>query len=292
MNAIEERVREAFDRNVGVPPPRTMPAGTRARVRARQAGWVAMVCLSVAAVAFAGFQGLSRLPGDDGKPADGASIVPDHPLEFVPAGWPVVEIGDPADGYVMPPNVTGAHDVGVIASGTVDGAGFSFQSFVGETGGIAEGGACLGFAGPGLGEFASPGPQGPGAVGGVSSGTCAAVQGVPAEHDLYLVGQQDPQQAPGIVANYGFLSDRVARLELRLDDGRIVRIPVIASPPGWDGIQAYLFFPPDGAAGELTAFAADGTALARVGICVANGIAGGCGAPATQLAPLPEPTAT
>ena len=62
MNALEEQVREAFDRNVGVPPPRTMPAGTRARVRGRQAGWVAMVCLSVAVVAFAGFQGLSRRP--------------------------------------------------------------------------------------------------------------------------------------------------------------------------------------------------------------------------------------
>ena len=129
----------------------------------------------------------------------------------------------------MPPDVTGAHDVGVIASGTVDGEGFSFQSFVGEGGGIAEGGACLGFAGPGLGEFASPG-LGPGASAASSSGTCAAVQGVPAEHDLYLVGQQDPQQAPGIVANYGFLSDRVARLELRLDGGRTVPFRSSAVP--------------------------------------------------------------
>src|SRR5207248_41280 len=84
--------------------------------------------------------------------------------------------GDPADGYRMPQEVANSSGpVRVIASGTVNGYGFSFQSFV-RAGSTDESGPCLGFAGPGLDHFASPGPQPPDAVGGISSGTCAGAQ--------------------------------------------------------------------------------------------------------------------
>jgi hypothetical protein len=291
MNATETKIREALEHHVGPQPLRTMPTGTRPRVRRRQARWVAGVAVMVGAATFASVAVLRSLPGPGG-PADGGTIVKDDPLEFVPAGWPAVDIGNPADGYTMPPDVAGAAGgVRVIASGTVDGAGFSYESFVSNGTDSGSGDACSGFAGPGLDEFASPDPQPPGAVGGISSGTCAHAQGVPGRTDLYVGGQQDPQQAPGIVATYGFASERVDHLEVRLDDGRTVDIPLLGSPPGWNGIQAYLFFPPEGATGTLTAFSAGGTPLARAPICVANGVSGGggdCGGPADQLTPVPE----
>ena len=292
MSVTETKIREALEHHVGSPPVRIMPPGTRPRVRRRQAGWVAGVAVIAAAAMVGSVAVLRALPGS-GEPTDGGTgtFVRNHPLEFVPQGWPAVNVGDPAQGYTMPPNVAGTNgEVRVIATGTVDGAGFSFQSFVGS-GDEDLTGPCLGFAGPGLNEFASPDPQPPGAVGGISSGTCAHAQGVPGRTDLYVGGQQDPEQAPGIVATYGFASQRVDGLAVRLDDGRTFDIPLLGSPPGWEGVQAYLFFPPDGATGTLTAFAADGTKLARGPICVANGISGGggeCGGPAEQLAPVDQ----
>jgi hypothetical protein len=250
-----------------------------------------VVGIAVVAVAamVAGLVSLNAF-GHGGAPASGGDVVRDHPLEFVPEGWPTVDIGDPADGYRMPAEVAGAAGpVRVIASGTVDGEGFSFQSYVGAGPSVEESGPCLGFAGPGLDRFASPDPQPPGAAGGISSSTCAHAQGVPARADLYLAGQLDPGQAPDVAPNYGFLSPRVARLQVRLDDGSVADIPLLESPSGWDGFRPFLFFPPAGHRGVLTAFGGDGTELARASICAPGGAAGagGCGGPVTQLAPIP-----
>ncbi len=293
MNPSEMKVRDALDRGVGVPPLRSMPPGTRSRVRGRQARWVAGLTVVAVAVTLAGI-GTLRIAASGGNgPASGNDIVRDHPLEFVPQGWPAVDVGDPADGYTMPPDAAGSDGpVRVIASGTVDGEGFSFQSFVGAGPDADLRGPCLGFAGPGLDEFASPDPQPPGAVGGISSATCAHPQGVPARTDLYLAGQRSPQ-APGIAAHYGFLGPRVTRLELRLDDGATVDVPLLGSPPGWDGIQAFLFFPPEGSRGTLTALAEDGTPLAEARTCYtvySDTASGGCGGPTTQLTPVPAPS--
>jgi len=295
MDTLETRIREALDRSVGAPPQRSMPPGTRSRVRRRQARWVVGIVVVAVGAVFGGLTALKAIPGGGGgAPGEGGTFVPNHPLEFVPEGWPTVRIGDPADGYTLPSEVAGAAGpVRVIASGTVDGHGFSFQSYVGDPR-AGTSGPCLGFAGPGLDRFASPDPQPPGAVGGISSSTCATDQGVPQSLDMYRTSQQDTDQAPGTAPNYGFLSARVDRLGLRLDDGSTVDIPVLPSPPGWEGMQAFLFFPPVGSSGTLTAYAADGTELARAPMCsFSEDAAFGCGGggTTTQLAPVPTPSA-
>ena len=295
MDTVEEAIRETLDRHVGAPPVRPMPSAIRSRVRRRQIGSIATVTVAAAAAAFVAVVGLTALPlhhtPSNEPAASGPTAAGGQPLESVPSGWPRVQIGDPADGYTMPPDVADAvGPVRVIASGTVNGAGFSFQSYVGG-GRLGEWtGPCLGFAGPGLAHFASPPPQPPGAVGGISSATCANGQGVPARTDLFLTGQEDPDQAPGLAANYGFLSPRVDRLVLRLDEGDPVDIPILESPPGWDGVQAFLFFPPEGVIGTLVAYSADGSELTRAPMCTYSDRAafgcGGGGTP-TQLAPIP-----
>ena len=86
--------------------------------------------------------------------------------------------------------------------------------------------------------------------------------------------------------NYGFLSSRVDHLILRLDDGSTVQIPVLESPPGWDGVQAFLFFPPNGTDGTLIAYSKDGMELASAQICKYSQVSGGCGGVVKQLAPI------
>jgi hypothetical protein len=298
MDTLEREIREALDRKVGAPPARQMPKGTRSRVRGRQVRWIAAVTVVAVGVGFGGFAVLKSIPGHGGGPGDGGTqnAAPDDPLEFVPKGWPTVVIGDPADGYTVPPDVAEADGpVRVIASGTVDGKGFSFQSYVGIGPDPGWKGPCLGFAGPGLDQFASPDPQPPGAVGGVSSQTCANVQGVPGLKDMFLTAQEDPEQAPGIAPNYGFLSSRVDGLELRLADGSTYGIVVLPSPPGWDGVQAFFFVPPQGVTGTVVALAADGTELARAQACTydeASAFGCGGGGGVTQLAPIPGPSAS
>ena len=284
MEGMETRMREALQRNIGTQPARPMPGGTRGRIRGRQVRWVTGVAVTGLAAAVAGL-GLVRILPRHAPPAYGPASGSMNPLERVPEGWPTVVIGDPADGYRMPQEVANSSGpVRVIASGTVNGYGFSFQSFVGA-GSTDESGPCLGFAGPGLDHFASPAPQPPDAVGGISSGTCAGAQGVPANKDMYLAGQIDTQ-TPGIAPNYGFLSSRVDHLVLRLDDGSTVQIPVLESPPGWDGVQAFLFFPPNGTDGTLIAYSKDGMELASAQICKYSQVSGGCGGVVKQLAPI------
>jgi hypothetical protein len=66
---------------------------------------------------------------------------------------------------------------------------------------------------------------------------------------------------PDIVAWLGVVSDDVARLEVRLDDGDVRTIELHPGPP--DFRRLFWFFPPRAAAGRVLAFSADGRELQR-----------------------------
>jgi hypothetical protein len=66
---------------------------------------------------------------------------------------------------------------------------------------------------------------------------------------------------PDIVAWLGVVSEEVARLEVRLDDGGGRTIEVHPGPPGFP--RLFWFFPPRAAAGHVLALSADGRELQR-----------------------------
>jgi hypothetical protein len=293
---LETRLRDSLHAHVGDTAVRHMPPGTPTHVRRRQAT-AGLAGLAVVALAVAGTVGLwSVVPhGGVGEgPADGTLLQPpSHPIEAVPEGWPRVDVVAPEEApYVMPRDVADATGpVTVVAAGTANGALFSYMAwFGGSEGDVAvSDGPCIGFAGPWAGGAPPTEPSLQG-FGGPISSTCAFWHdlAVPRLADLYAAGQQDPETAPGFAANYGFLSERVARLELVLDDGSTVEIPILEGPAAWEGLRTFLYFPPVGRTGTLTVFDADGTALARADICeaVVDGPAGGCGWPVEQLVPV------
>jgi hypothetical protein len=295
MNDIETVIRETLHQRAGEPPIRRLPPGTMRLIRRRQAGFsAALIMAGAAAVALAA--GVVRIlpQGSDAYgPGGGPLVGPTHPIESVPAGWPRVDVRDPSDAYTIPEHIADADGrVDVLASGTVAGAEFSFMAWTGgrEEDGVA--GPCIGFAGPWSG---GPPPTDPAleGFGGIVSHTCAHwhEEPVPAAADLYLAGQRDRQSAPGIAANYGVVSGRVARLEVRLDDGSSTEFVILDGPPRWQDVKAFIFFPPAGREGTVTAFDLDGRALARAEICqaVQEDAAGGCAGPTEQLVTPAEP---
>jgi hypothetical protein len=64
---------------------------------------------------------------------------------------------------------------------------------------------------------------------------------------------------PSIVAWVGVASDRVARIEVRLDDGDVRSVAVHQGPNGFPNL--FWFFPPRGATGIVVSIAADGSEL-------------------------------
>lgn len=292
MNDLTTRIRQTLQERAGQPVFRKMPAGTARGIRRRQTRFVVGVA-ALTTVALVGAVGVLRLlpRGAMGNgPASGPLVPPSHPIEEVPPGWPRVDVGAPDDApYVMPSDVADAiGGVEVIASGTVETALFSYMGWFGgrEEEGLA--GPCIGFAGP-WGGGAPPTDPALQGFGGIVSGTCAHwhEDPVPTAVDLYLAGQRDPPTVPGIAANYGFVSERVARLEVELGGMPPQEIPILDGPASWGGIRAFLFFPPRETEGVLVAYDGDGRPLARVEICeaVAEGASGGCGGVAEQLAP-------
>jgi hypothetical protein len=299
MNDLETRLRRTLDERAGDPGTRRMPPGTMGRLRRRQARSVgAGLVLGVAAVLVAA--GVLRILPRGGEGvglAGGPLVAPSHPIEDVPHGWPRVDVMDPADApHVIRPAVADAiGSVDVLASGSVAGAEFSFMGWFGgrEEDGVP--GPCFGFAGPWSGGTPPTDPVLQG-FGGIVSSTCSHWRyqlPVPTAADLHLSGQRDTQNTPGIAANYGVVSGRVARLQVRLEDGSTSAILILEGPESWGDVRAFLFFPPAAKQGTLTAFDREGRALARADICEATyeGASGGCGGPVEQLADPPsEPT--
>lgn len=270
MNDLETLVRESLRARAGEPGPRAMPPGTLRRVHRREAGFGVGVLSLVAIAVVAAAALLRSLPLGDGQdttaPPSGGFVGPSHPLEALPEGWPRIRVGDPREAYISPADsddVAGQKEV--IVSGTVEGSDFSFVGFTAARRGLEYEGSCLDFAGP----ASAPGREA--TSGGVQT-VCAEV--VPTRSDLELIGFGNGDR-PDLEANYGFVSERVARLVVVLDDGSVVEVPILRGLDGWD-VRVFLFFPPQGQGGLLVAYDADGRALARAPLCENTGVSGGC----------------
>jgi hypothetical protein len=262
---IERAVRESLARRADVTGVRTMPEGTTRQIRRRRARFVASVALvtvtaiTVGVVAFRTFPGGGR-SGDHVPASEGS--------------WPQVSESEPGMAFV--PDVTGnPEDLTVLASGTVEGAEFSL---VGWTGNDAEyQGPCIAFSGP-FTHGAAPEPT-DGGFGGRVAENCATwpTPSVPDGADLELLGEQDPS-TPGSMANYGFLSPRVARVTVSVGNpSEEVEVDLLDGPAGWEGVRSFVFFPPPDTEGTLIAFDEAGEPLARALICSSRpDFPGGC----------------
>jgi hypothetical protein len=276
MNDLELEVRAALRRHAGSIDVRSMPPRTGRSVRARQAGFVARIAL-VAAVGLiaAALVAVSLPHGSRLSPAsDGFT----SPLEHVPPGWPLVDVHDPRLATVPvvddPALRSGPQ---VLVSGEVEGSAFTLVAWTDIAHGRDQ--ACLGFAGlADPGEAVSAGP---------STGYCTGERdGVLQGADLALFGLQG--SAPGLMANFGFATDRVAEVWAAAGDQGFFQIPTIGGPSGWRA-TAFLFFPEPGS-GSVEAYSeggfSGGTALSRADVCAVGTVAGTCRPSVDQLFPI------
>jgi hypothetical protein len=297
MSDLEGRLRQRLAEigNVGA---RSMPDGTQRRIRARRAGKTIAGIATLAAFVLGVGLMVPRGTQSDG-PAGGTG-----------GHWQVIVIGNPDDAYVAPS--TNEHVVGVkhvLLSGTVDGSEFSFVGYQSTDGTAGTGPTpCLQVAGPAIpgATLESPGPYPPGidaTTGGVG-GYCVMPSSIesqmgwppfPDGADLFM--RTTAGGGGGVCDNCeagekrwvvvtGFVTARVARLEVRLVDGSVLDVPVHAWPND-DGVGGFIFFPPSAYLdGEVLAYDGDGGLLARAQLCGSTDAVGGCDvAPTEQIAP-------
>jgi hypothetical protein len=257
-----------------------MPPGTVPRVRAREAAFVAAIAIVTAIALVAGGAVLRMLPdgSDRSLPSDGYP----SPLEEVPPGWPAVEISDPREAYL--PSV-GGDDVTdgpvVLASGTVDGSGFTLYAYsVGRGDDLVE---CLGFVG-----FAT---QGEPVATAPDATTCADVPAVPERQDVAFIGSGSALR-PALEANFGFASERVGPVFVwGGGEYGMFRMPTLKGLRGWD-VDAF-FFVPSADAGPMEVYAKGGPAsiqLAHADICHGSSVSGTCRSEVHQDMPVGSPT--
>jgi hypothetical protein len=275
MNDLEDRVRAALHDRADYQGVRTMPSMTRGQVRKREAWFLTTVSVVAASAIAVGALLLQSLP--HAVPArDVAADGFTSPLEVVPEGWPVVDIGDPARAYVPFPfadYVVGPKHV--LASGTVDGAPFSLVGFMPKD--DDEGRGCF--------EYAPPWNGQPGSAGVMGSCVGAPDVSVPNGTDLDLLGFSSEANGQ-IEADMGFVSPRVERLSIRSEGGSAFPIPILQGPEGWDA-RFFLTFFYEGMEGEVVAYASDGSVLARSSLCALVGHSGSCRGSLQQIASLP-----
>jgi hypothetical protein len=271
MSEFETALREALRRRAGDPGGRSMPLGTKRRVRRRQlvtggaGAAIAVVAILLTTVTLAGLPRGART-----GPAAGTSSAP---FGSLPRTWPTIVAGDPADAYVPPADQTVVGGKHVLYSGTVAKADFSFVGYLVDEGRTGRG-PCLDFTGP-----SARAEEGP------SVSVCAHApvgEPVPTGADLDLAGAGS-SAIPDIEANFGFVSARVRTLRVELSDGSASDVPILPAPDGWIAIRPFLFFPPAGLSGTVVALSDDGTELARAPMCVNEGVSHSCHAPVRQL---------
>jgi len=272
---LENRLRVALHEHAKYQGVRTMPSVTRGQVRKREAWFIATVAVLAASAIASGALLVQALP----HAARGRDVAADgftNPLEEVPPGWPVVDIGESAEGYVPFPDAD--YVVGrkrVMASGTVDDAPFSLVGFLPKD--EDEGRGCF--------EYAPPWNGTPGSAGVMGSCVGSPDVSVPNEADLDLLGFSTEPNGH-IEADMGFVSPRVERLSIHPKGGSAFEIPILKGPEGWD-VRFFLTFFYEGMEGEVIAYAADGTVLARSSLCAVVGHSGSCRGSLHQIAPLP-----
>ena len=156
---------------------------------------------------------------------------------------------------------------------------------------VPEGWPVVGFmpkdddAGRGCFEYAPPWNGQPGSAGVMGSCVGAPDVSVPNGTDLDLLGFSSEAYGQ-IEADMGFVSPRVERISIQPEGGSAFQIPILKGPEGWDA-RFFLTFFYEGMEGEVVAYAADGTVLARSSLCAVVGHSGSCRGRLQQIAALP-----
>jgi hypothetical protein len=286
MTDIEERIRRALEAHVGITGIRTMPPGTRRRIRSYQAGSSMVAFAAVVAFSFVVFELFSFPPGGS-RTADGSGDVqvvtaprePDGSPSWnlvdppAPGEWPHVTRGDLSEAYVDRTVGEGASFVvgkTVIDFGRVQDEPWSLVALEQNGNGA-------------MWYEAAPGPCGElflgswGDDGGASF--CLrldSMQGSPEMTSTGIVWGVGP-----ITAYAGVVTSQVDRIEILLGQGDSRRVPLVDGPGGVTG-RFFVVFVPNGARGDLIAYDASGRVVGRDPLCAATlevpaDATGGCG---------------
>ncbi len=271
MDDLEQRVRRSLAVHAGSPTSSPMPAGTRARVRAREGVLVGAIAL-ITALAVVGAVAVVRvLPRWSDRPATADAVT--SPLEHVPPGWPAVDVVDPAT--AEPPTIDAPYvyeGPRALVVGTVDGSAFSLWAWMQGAGG---GHLCIGLVGPE--------PAGLPLEATSVQGGCVR-NGLP---DADLVAFASAGDRTDLTATFGLLHDRVAEVWAGVPTGGSVELPLLRAPLGDGGVRAFLMFPPS-SEGRVEAYGPGGlehgTPLATASLCDAT-VESGCAPRVSQLTP-------
>jgi hypothetical protein len=276
MNDLEERIRATLDRRAGTSAIRTMPPGTRARIRPRQTGSALVAFATALAFSFVTFQ-LFSTPSGASRTANGGNdveveVVPapqDPDLSWswdgvdppAPGEWPDVTHGDLSDAYVDLSEGEAASfvvDKTPIDAGRVQDVPWSLVALEQNGNGA-------------LWSDASPGPCGElflGSWGDDGGGHFClrldAMEGSPEMSSIGIVWGVGP-----ITAYAGVATSRVDRIELELVGGGSRRVRLLDGPPGVSG-RLFVVFVPNGARGRVVAYGPSGEIVGRDVLCAAQ----------------------
>ena len=276
MNDLEERIRASLDQRATASAIRTMPPGTRGRIRSRQAGSALVAFATAMAFSFFTFQ-LFSAPSSASRTADGEGeakvqvVQPPSGLDAsldlhdvdppAPGEWPDVTRGDLRGAYVD-------HAVEEAASIVVDKTAIDAGRVQDEPWSLV----ALEQNGEGLlWSEASPGPCGElymGSWGDDGGGSFCLrlddLEGAVEMTSMGIVWGVGP-----ITAYAGVATSRVDRIELDLVEGGSRRVPLLDGPPGVAG-RFFVVFVPNGARGSVVAYGASGEVVGRNVLCAAQ----------------------
>jgi hypothetical protein len=272
MSPLEERIRATLEERVEASAVRTMPRGTRGRIRARQTGTAFVAFTAAMSFSFVAFE-LFSTPTDASRTAADRDVVvpaphgPDTWLDLhdvdppAPGEWPDVSHGDLSDAYVDRSEEEGASivvDKTAIDAGKVQDEPWSLVA-------LAQNGTGA------LWSEASPGPCGELFLGswGDDGGGSFCLRLDDMEESLEMTSMGIVWGVGPITAYAGVATSRVDRIELDLVGGRSRIVPLLDGPPGVNA-RYFVVFVPNGARGSVIAYGGSGEVVGRGELCAAR----------------------
>lgn len=274
MTSIEERIRGALEAQGGATGIRTMPPGTRRRIRWHQAGASVVAFAAVVAFSFVVFE-LFSIPQGGSRTADGSGDVeivtaprePDGSPAWnlvdapAPGAWPRVTHGDLSDAYVdrtVGEETSFVVDKTAIDAGRVQDEPWSLVALEQNGSGA-------------MWSEASPGPCGElflgswGDDGGASF--CLRLDGMEGSPEMTSMGIV--WGVGPITAYAGVATNGIHRIELDLTGGESRPVPLLDAPRGVTG-RYFVVFVPNGARGSVVAYGTSGEVVGHERLCAAE----------------------
>jgi len=274
MNDLEERIRATLDQRATPSATRTMPPGTRQRIRSRQAGAAFVAFATAMAFSFVVF-GLFSTPSGASRTATGDDEVvivqPPRGLDAsldlhdvdapAPGEWPDVTYGDLSGAYVDLAEEEAASivvDKSAIDAGRVQDEPWSLVALEQNGNGA-------------LWSEAAPGPCGElylGSWGDDGGGSfCLRLDAIEASLEMTSMGIV--WGVGPITAYAGVATSRVDQIELDLEGGGSKVVPLLDGPPGVSA-RYFVVFVPNGARGSMLAYGESGDVVGRDVLCAAE----------------------